>query len=71
MYKAKTDQGKTVAIKMLCKLDEESTQETYENEIFALKKLKGVNGVIQMLDYGETLLNGQKIKYIVFEFIDG
>ena len=43
---------------MLNKLDEESTQETYENEIFALKKLKGVNGVIQMLDYGETLFDG-------------
>ena len=31
---------------------------SYENEIFALKKLKGVNGVIQMLDYGETLFDG-------------
>ena len=56
---------------MLCKLDDERTQKTYENEIFALKKLEGVKGVIQMLDYGEALYRGKKIKYIVFEFIDG
>ena len=71
MYKAQDNKGNTVAIKMLCKLDDERTQKTYENEIFALKKLEGVKGVIQMLDYGEALYRGKKTKYIVFEFIDG
>ena len=40
-------------------------------EIFALQKLKGVPGIIQILDHGEEQFEAKVCKFIVFEYVEG
>lgn len=63
--------GQRVAIKVLSQVKDNVALELFTMEKTALEQLNSIDGVIKMLDHGECIFMGRKVKYIVFEYFDG
>lgn len=71
VFKAAAPDGKPVVIKILSPEASDFAKITFLKEYLFLRRLEGVDGVIEAYGAGQYELNGQKFYYMVQEYAEG